>query len=48
MEDPFPVISEETSIELVYEMLNFFDAIMITKKEEIKGIITKNDLLKLG
>ena len=48
MEDPFPVISGETSIELVYEMLDFFDAIMITKKEEIKGIITKNDLLKLG
>tara|TARA_B100001750_G_C15493160_1_gene592507 strand:- start:771 stop:1322 length:552 start_codon:yes stop_codon:yes gene_type:complete len=47
MEDPFPVVSSESPIEVTYNLLEFYQAIIVIKKGEIVGIVTKADVLKL-
>ena len=47
MEDPFPVVSYESPIEITYNLLEFYQAIIVIKKGEIVGIVTKADVLKL-
>ena len=47
MEDSFPVVSEDTPIELLYSVVDFFQATLVSKREKVVGIITKADLLKL-
>ena len=47
MEDPFPVVSHESPIEITYNLLEFYQAIIVIKKGEIVGIVTKADVLKL-
>lgn len=47
MEDSFPVVSEDTPIELLYSFMDFFQAVLVSKREKVMGIITKADLLKL-
>ncbi len=48
MEEPFPMVHEDTPLELVYPLFDFFQAVIITKRDKVQGIITKGDLLKLG
>lgn len=47
MEKPFPVIDSEDTIDVAKSLLNFHQAILISEKGKIAGIITKSDLMKL-
>ena len=47
MEDSFPTISENTSMEGLSSMLNTSNAVLITHKGKIIGMITRADVLKL-
>ncbi len=46
MDEPFPVISSTTPLPLVREMLKVYPAVLVVSKGELRGIITKADLLK--
>jgi len=46
MEEPFPIIPENTKITLVKELLKSYSAIITVKNGKYSGIITKADLLK--
>jgi predicted transcriptional regulator len=46
MEDAFPTVSEDTPVELLYSFMDFFQAVLVSKREKVKGIVTKADLLK--
>ena len=48
MEEPFPTVHEDTPLELVYPLFDYFQAVIVTKRDKVQGIITKGDLLKLG
>jgi len=47
MGDVFPVVSEETPLEAITNLLAFSDAVLVAKRGEIRGIITSSDVLKL-
>ena len=47
MEDSLPTISENTSMEGLSSMLNTSNAVLITRKGKIIGMITRADVLKL-
>ena len=47
MEPPFPQVDENTPIEPIKSLLQHYQAVMMTRKEKIVGIITRADLLKL-
>lgn len=47
MEKPFPIISSEESVEVVKLLLKHMDAVLVSEKQKIVGIITKSDLLTL-
>ena len=47
MDEPFPTVSEETPVELLYQLLDFYDVVLVTKRDKMNGIVTKMDLLKL-
>lgn len=46
MEEPFPTISEDSMLKIVSEILKSNQAVILTKKGDITGIITSHDLLK--
>lgn len=46
MDDVFPRIDEETPVSTVSELLKLNQAVLITKKLDVIGIITKVDVLK--
>lgn len=46
MEDSFPVVGEDTPVDLLYSVVDFFQATLVSKREKVVGIITKADLLK--
>lgn len=46
MEDPFPIIGENSSLLVVSNLLKHNPAVLVRKKNEKLGIITKSDLLK--
>lgn len=46
MDEPFPVISEETPLSAAAELLKHHYAVLVRKGEKTTGIITKADLLK--
>ncbi len=46
MEEPFPQISENTPIRVISYLLKQYQALLVTNKGKISGIITKSDLLK--
>ncbi len=48
MDDAFPTISEATSISIVSAILRDNHAVLVTKKHNTVGIITKSDLLKIS
>ncbi|MEM1589761.1 MAG: CBS domain-containing protein [Candidatus Bathyarchaeia archaeon] len=47
MEEALPQIDENAPLQLVSSLLRFYPAILVTKKGEIVGIITKADLFKI-
>ena len=44
---PFPMISEESPIQLVSNLLEYNEAVLLLKDGIFSGIITKKDLLKI-
>ena len=46
MDEPFPTMSDNTSITLIKEILKTYSAVVITKNGTPIGIISKADLLK--
>ncbi|MEM0448804.1 MAG: CBS domain-containing protein [Methanomassiliicoccales archaeon] len=48
MTDPFPILSEETPIELASVHLQREEAVLVSKKGQIVGILTSADFLNLG
>jgi predicted transcriptional regulator len=47
MEDAFPTVSEETTADVVYSLLEHSPAVLVVERGRAKGIITKADVLKL-
>jgi len=47
MDEAFPSIDPETPLDLVSALLQYSSAVLVTKRGEILGIITKADLLKI-
>ena len=47
MDDPFPAVSDNTSIKTISSLLEHNKAVLITDKGIVEGIITKADLLKV-
>jgi len=47
MEPPLPSIPEDTNIGIIRPLLEAHPAILVTRKGEVAGIITRSDLLKV-
>jgi len=47
MEPTFPTVDSETPVELLYQILEFFDAVIVTEKAKTIGIVTRSDLFKI-
>ena len=47
MEEAFPQISDDTPLSLITNLLQTYSAVLVSKKGDIIGIITKADLLRM-
>ncbi len=47
MEPAFPQIDAKAPVELAASLLRHYDAVLVTAKGEVTGIVTKSDLMKL-
>lgn len=47
LEDVFPIVSEETSLEVVTTLLSTSSAVLVSRRGRVTGIITSSDVLKL-
>lgn len=47
MEEAFPQINEDAPLPLISSLLQTYSAVLVSKKGEIVGIITKADLLRM-
>lgn len=47
MEPAFPQIDGKAPVELAASLLRHYDAVLVTAKGEVTGIVTKSDLMKL-
>lgn len=47
MVDAFPRVDEETPIQAVSTLLQYDSAVLVTRKGQVTGIVTKADLLKV-
>ena len=47
MEESFPIIDEDSSVDVVKTLLTHHQAVLTSKRGKITGIITRSDLLKL-
>jgi predicted transcriptional regulator len=47
MMDSFPIVSEEAAVEVVTSLLSASNAVLVSRKGSIVGIITSSDVLKL-
>ena len=45
MEDSFPQVSEDAPLSLLSSLLKYYPAVLVQKKGEVVGIVTKADLL---
>jgi len=45
MQDSPPVVSKESSIDVVSNLLKFYPMILVSEEGELKGVITKSDLI---
>ncbi|HLC52413.1 MAG TPA: CBS domain-containing protein [Candidatus Nanoarchaeia archaeon] len=46
MEDSPPIVSENTGLRALINLLHEYPAVLVAEKGEVKGIISKSDLLK--
>ncbi len=46
MEPPFPIMPENTPLELLLYLLSYYQAVLVSSRGQISGIITKSDILK--
>ncbi len=46
MESSFPILDEDSKLDLVKDLLNYYSCIITSKEGRLVGIITKADLLK--
>ncbi|MBU2637679.1 MAG: CBS domain-containing protein [Nanoarchaeota archaeon] len=46
MDEPPPTVSEDTKASAVSNLLKYFSVVLVTKKGELTGIVTKADILK--
>ena len=47
MDEAFPQVGEETPLSLISSLLQLYPAVLVSKKGNILGIVTKADLLKM-
>ena len=47
MEPPLPTVSEDTDISAIRPLLELHPGVLVTKRGELVGIITRSDLLKV-
>lgn len=47
MERPFPIVNADDPVDMLPEMLNFHQAVLVSERGRMVGIITKSDLLKV-
>jgi len=47
MEPAFPQIDAKAPVELAASLLRHYDAVLVTAKGDVTGIVTKSDLMKL-
>ena len=47
MEEAFPQINEDAPLSLISSLLQSYSAVLVTKKGDVIGIITKADLLRM-
>lgn len=47
MQSPLPIVPEDTDISLIKPLLEDHPGVLITRKGEVVGIITRSDLLKI-
>jgi predicted transcriptional regulator len=47
MDEPFPIVGEETPLSMVSALLQYAPAVLVAKRGHVEGIITKADLLKV-
>lgn len=47
MEEPFPVVSRNEEIDVIKSLLEYHQAVLVSEKGKIIGIITKSDLFTL-
>jgi len=47
MEEAFPQVTEDAPLSLISNLLQTYPAVLVSKKGEIVGIITKADLLRV-
>ena len=47
MEEAFPQVSEEAPLSLISSLLQTYSAVLVSKKGNVLGIITKADLLRM-
>ncbi|TLZ67247.1 MAG: CBS domain-containing protein [Methanobacteriota archaeon] len=47
MNPPFPVIDSKAPVELAASLLRHYNAVLVTTRGDVTGILTKSDLLKL-
>jgi len=45
MDEPFPQVGEDAPVSLLTNLLKFYPAVLVQRKEGIVGIVTKADLL---
>jgi predicted transcriptional regulator len=46
MEPPLPIVSEDTSTDLVHGILEMNPGVLVIRQRQLVGIITRSDLLK--
>lgn len=47
MEEAFPQVDEDAPLSLISSLLQVYSAVLVAKKGEVVGIVTKADLLKM-
>jgi predicted transcriptional regulator len=47
MADPYPIVNEETPAEALTSLLSSTNAVLVSKKGVVVGILTRSDVLKL-
>ncbi|MGA2874222.1 MAG: CBS domain-containing protein [Nitrososphaerales archaeon] len=47
MDEAFPIVAEDTPITITIPLLQHFQAILVTRKGQVTGIVTNADLVKM-